>query len=460
MNALLNGDQIQDIYSCALTLSAEVGLKCGNQKVIAEMREKGGANCSNGRLCIPAPVMESFFEYRRKWIVDRAPHKERITIGRQWHSWELCDPVSNTPRPASYDEAVAMARLADSMGTDNSPIPVAPPGIPPALHSLECEKIALLHTKKLGGRLTVTDKRLISLMSQMNLAAGRRYVLAVEPLISPMTLNDDAMDIYFENRNNRDLDITVFGAIPMLGATVPLSFPAAPAQILAEALMQDYIFHVLSDGALSSFSLRLEPFDMRYSNIVFGSSEWCVLKQVMTELWQGLFGVMPLGGAFRTNSRRVDAQALTERTASFMWQVMLGLRHFSAVGQLCIDEVYSPVQAILDLEMAQYANRILSGLNCKWNDTDTVTEIVRQGIENGEFFSQDETVANFRSFYRLDTLSSAANLSAWRMNGSSDMLEAAWAKARAMIEKADFRIDEKAEKDVCALYEKAKQLIL
>jgi hypothetical protein len=53
----------------------------------------------------------------------------------------------------------------------------------------------------------------------------------------------------------------------------------------------------------------------------------------------GLFGTAGRGGAFRTNGKRVDAQTVMERTASFLRQALLGSRAFGAVGQPCIDAV-------------------------------------------------------------------------------------------------------------------------
>ncbi len=83
----------------------------------------------------------------------------------------------------------------------------------------------------------------------------------------------------------------------MTGATVPLIFPASLVQLLAEALALDYVFYTLSEGELKSFCLRLEPFDMKDSNIVYGSPEWCLFKQAVMELWEGLIGSRPQGSA-------------------------------------------------------------------------------------------------------------------------------------------------------------------
>jgi trimethylamine:corrinoid methyltransferase-like protein len=81
--------------------------------------------------------------------------------------------------------------------------------------------------------------------------------------------------------------------------------------------------------------------------------------------------------------KRPDAQAACKRTASALWQALLGVRHFG-VGQLSIDEVFSPQQAVLDREILAYVERIVEGLDLESETVDTVT-LIREGPTYGDF---------------------------------------------------------------------------
>ena len=459
MKRILDAEKVQTVYRQALKIADEIGVKCNNRQFLSTLAAKAGIRYANGRMTIPCDEMDEFFQMRKDEIFAGFKEQKEIRLGRQWHSWELCDPVTNSPRLASEKEAIDMARLSESIGSRGCPIPVAPGNINPRLHTLECEKLALIYTRSLGGQLTATDDEEIRVLIDMYLAAGRKYCLAVEPLISPLTLNDHILDIYTKWHECNDVDITIIGAIPMVGTTAPIAFPASLSQMLAEALILSFIYYKLSDGRLSSISLRLDPFDMKYSNISFGTPEWCILKQMVIELWEGLFGVKSLSGSFRTNGRNVDAQTLMQRTASFIWQVMLGVRNFSAVGQLCVDEVYSPVQAILDVELVKYANRLVRGIDGLWDESGDSMAIITDGIDAGNYLVSDSTLENFRSFYDFERLDTSQNLAIWKQAGSREMQELAWNRASKIITEYDFEINEDMKRDLMNVYRKGLKII-
>ena len=82
----------------------------------------------------------------------------------------------------------------------------------------------------------------------------------------------------------------------------------------------------------------------------------------MLELEGDLRGVGRRYGVFRSSAKQVGPQSMMERSTSALIQAMCGVRSFGAVGQLCLDEVYSPVQAMLDRELVRYGTRLEAGI--------------------------------------------------------------------------------------------------
>jgi hypothetical protein len=39
--------------------------------------------------------------------------------------------------------------------------------------------------------------------------------------------------------------------------------------------------HTLSDGRHTVFNVRLDAFDMKSANLLFGSAEWCVISRAV-----------------------------------------------------------------------------------------------------------------------------------------------------------------------------------
>jgi trimethylamine:corrinoid methyltransferase-like protein len=250
------------------------------------------------------------------------------------------------------------------------------------------------------------------------------------------------------------------GGIPVAGTTAPLVFPASLVLSLAEALALDWIMATLSDGRHTVFNVRLDPFDMRSANLLFGSAEWCIMSQCIRELMKGLFGTAGRGGAFRTNGKRVDAQTMMERTASFLWQAMMGARMFGAVGQLCIDEVYSPVQAVLDRELVRYGARLIAGIPVAcWQPGLDAVALIREGVAENGFLTHDTTSRLYREFYDLTRLASAENLNTWRRGKKASLEERAWDEAAALIAAHDFELEGAARREVEKLYERGAVVV-
>lgn len=456
MKKFITQERAQLIYHQALEALQQLGIEFTDESYAHRITQEVPCTWRNGRFYFDSAQIDAFFTMRQPRLPGRTNSKnsETITIGGGWNSWYLCDPTENMPRRATRAEAIQMAKLAESLGGHRGPIPVVPGDVDPKFHTLECEAIALCHTRGMGGCLTATKSGEIELLKRMYEVAGRRYLLALEPLISPMRINPEVMEVYFRWRDDPDLDITIFTPIPMVGATAPVAFPAALVQVLAEALAQDYLFYHLSGGKQTDgFNLRLDPFDMKQGNIAFGSPEWCLCKQALTELWQELLGGDGTYGSFRTNSRRVDAQCMLERTASFVYQLEIGIRHFSAVGQLAVDEVFSPVQAVLDAELAQYGQRLLRGLDDIWTQEEDTMDILCEGVQTHSFLYADSTLGLFREMYDLGRLSDTSNVDTWKRAGEPCFEQRAWKRAQDIIEEHTFALEPARAREVLRLLE-------
>jgi trimethylamine:corrinoid methyltransferase-like protein len=444
----------------ALRVLAELGVACTHAAAAERLQEKSPVRLGHGRLRFPRETMEVHFEKKKRDLrtsYGEAAAREdgRFRMGGQWNCLNYLDPETGRHRGATYGEAVRLARLSEALGASGGPIPLAPGDVEPRLKTLVCEKIALLHTQGMGGWLTATDPEEIRLLADMYKAAGRRYALGLEGLITPLSFNPAVFDVYFQWCDDPCVDIGIMGSIPMAGATAPLVFPACLAIPLAEALALDYVFHVLSDGKLSCFDLRLEPFDMKAGSLAFGTPEQCLFIEAMCDFREKLFGIRPLRGTFRTNGKVLDAQTQIERTASFLWQASLGARTFGSVGQMSMDEVYSPAQAILDRETLRYGERLYRGLgDAAFRYDLDIVDIVRQGVEEGGFMVHETTVALFRDFYDMDRLSSASNLATWMAHGSRRLEEIAWDEAQRVADAHTYDLDDVRRRDVETLFER------
>ncbi len=474
---------LASILDRALTVLAEIGIDCPDDDLGARIAQHPGITHAAGRLRFDREPTREHLAIRghdpiravANWdrvpelppgdgdrvpelppgdgdrVPESPPDDRRLTMGACWAGLNYCDPETLQVRPATSDEAAQMARLWDARNT-SSVVPLQPGDVPPALVTLAAERIGLLHSRFLGGSLTVTDPEEVRFLIDMNLAAGRRYRLVEQVAISPLRLNCQGVRTALSFRGNPDLSVTLTGAIPIAGATCPLDPRAALVQSTAEALAFDMVSLALGFGG--GIGLRVEPFDFRYSGIVFGSPEWCLYRAAVLQMNAYLIGRPVRSGMFRSTAKVPDEHAACERTASVLWQALLGVRQFGAVGQLSVDEVFSPQQAVIDREILAYVQRLLDGLNLS-AEVDPVA-LIAEGVAEGSFVGAADTALRFRSFYAFPDLFRHWSVNRWRAEGAPSVLAEAWARAKEEIAASTHRLPDEQEREINALYKRAQ----
>jgi len=435
----------------ARRILSEIGVHCEHAPM-RELLSGWGAEPLDERLRFPDVAVDEHLAGMRPTQDEPDMEAPTLTAGGCWAALFYCDPESLEVRPATTPEAIRMARLWDARGIDGV-VPLVPGDVPPALVTVAAERIGLIHSRHLGGMLTVTDPEEVRLLRDMNLAAGRRYGLHVQVGISPLRLNSEGLDAVMAFRDDPDVEVHLGGAIPMAGATCPLEPLGALAQSLAEEIALSIVKTVLGQER-GSISLRVEPFDFQYSTIVFGSPEWCLYRTLVSEVVRYMTGTTPRSGSFRSNGKQPDEQAACERTASVLWQALLGVRHFGAVGQLSVDEVFSPQQAIIDNEILAYVQRLVRGMPGFDAPGDPV-EVIRQGIAEGGFAGLPETSSQFRDMFDFPGLFRHWNVGRWHREGGPSVLAEAWARAQERMAESTYQLEPARAAEVDRLYERA-----
>lgn len=445
---------LEGVFEDALRVLWEVGIACEHQPTVERLLALGGVAYRDGRLRFDiARTREQVLSQRYTGAPE--PDDRRLAMGGCWAALAYCDPLTGAVRPGTTDEAIAMARLWEARGYGGVP-PLQPGDVPPRLVTLATERIGLLHSSRLGGSMTVTDPEEVRYLIAMNLAAGRVYSLVEQVAISPLRFDHLGLRTAFEFLGRPDVRVTITSSIPMAGATCPLDPRSAVVQAVAEAIGHDLLCRALGLGS-GGLGLRVEPFDFQYSFIVFGSPEWCLYRTLVIQMHRFLTGRPLRSGMFRSVAKAPDAQAATERTASVLWQALLGIRSFGAVGQLSVDEIFSPQQAVIDQDILAYVQRVIDGL-----PADTVTDpvaLIAPGVEEGTFVGMADTVRRFRDFYAFPDLFRHWNMGRWRSEGGRRILDEAWARARAEIASCTFALTEHQAREVEQVYAAAVEYL-
>lgn len=449
---LLPDEELERIVSGALETLERVGVACSHPGLIDGLTSFKGVRFEKGRLFFSADLARELIDELR----DGEPEGEEFSMHAPWCAMAFFDHLKGEAREARTEDAVRMTKFCDAMGLEGGPIPVIPSDVPRELLSVVCERICLLNSRGLGGGLPVRCQEEVEALVEMNLAAGRRYNMVIQFVVSPLRFDDEAVDLLLKNLDNPDLNLYPAGPIPMAGMSAPLPFPAAIVQSLAENLACYLSVRLLSEGKLRPFELRVEPFDMRYMTLVYGSPEWCLFNAVAREVYEHITGRPNRWGSFRSTSKRPDQQAAVERTASVILQAMMGARRFGAVGQLSVDEVFSPQQALIDREILAYASRLMDGL--EFDEGDPVG-LIAEGVSHGGYLDHPSTVELFRGMYWDPELFKHWSLKQWLESGSPSVDEITAERVERMIAEHRFELEPGVREEIDRIFERAVQIL-
>jgi len=439
-----------------LAVLEKVGIACSEPETVERVTSKPGVRWENGRFFFAADAAAEHISRVRQTILSSPEQEPAFALLAPWCCLNYLDPETGHLRPATTQDAITATRMMDGRGYTFWPIPLVPRDVPPQHATLTAEYIALTHSRGLGGFMSVSTTEEIEFLIEMNQAVGRTYLLDEQIGISPLRLDDHGLARALHFQGRKDVRVILVGAMPAFGSTTPLSVRAAVVQVAAESVALSIVSERLGFGA-GGFGGEIFPFDFQYAGIVFGGPEDMLLMSATHQFVEFLNGRPKRTGAFHSMAKAPDAQAAAERTAGALWQALLGVRRFHGAGQLAVDEVFSPQQAVIDEEILRFVERVVKGIE-PMEDVDVTAEIA-SGISAGTYLDQERTAAGFRQFSFWPVLFRRQSVGRWRMEGEARILDRAWEIAKEEIAKSDWRLSDARAKDLEKVYRRALEAI-
>lgn len=227
-------------------------------------------------------------------------------------------------------------------------------------------------------------------------AAGRPLTGLPIYVASPLTIAGESLDIAIAN--SHILSSVWVGSMPSFGANTPLNLVAAYAQTTAETAGGAIIFEELT-GVPASFSANIFTFDFHAMSMPFGTPEKLILE------WLNMDVAARLGGGkckavwstdIHTNAVHSGMQACVEKASLAMAGALRGAQTFGCSGTLGMDELFSPVQLLIDLEMLEHVQHIVDGLPIDEFEGNLLEE-VQEGIKSG-YLGSDRTLDNYKRY--------------------------------------------------------------
>jgi len=429
----LTVDQIDQLHKASLHILATVGVRVPHEEMLHRF-EGAGARVDpvEALVWIPESLVEqslrtagkSFTLYGR----DR-DRQARFGAGeRNYNSiagealW--VDDTCTHRRYAGMDDVVVAARLGDALPAINLVGAMADPqDVPTACRCVEVAAAQLRHTTKpitFWFNDRASARFVIELMTAVR---GDELTAAEFPLaypflepISPLKFPHDGVDLLFETAR---LSLPVpIGPMAQVGATAPGTLAGTLAQENAEILAGICITQLIRPGLAVCYGGIPHAFDMRTTQLIFAGPEQALMAMAMTQLGRH-YGLPVYINVGLTDSKLPDAQAGLEAGMTLLCGVLAGADIFGHLGICGVDQAGSPAMLVMQHEIIQYVERILSGFEI--DEEHLALNVIEQVGHDGTFLDSEHTVRHFRRELWFPELLDRQYWSQWVESGATSM---------------------------------------
>lgn len=344
------------------------------------------------------------------------------------------DPNSGERRNVTPGDLALWARLADSLdGVDFCPFP-SPSGVPVQtadVHGLAC---MLRNTRKHVWVQPYSAESIVHLLRLAAAACGGERALRERPRISMITCSLTPLDF-----KRMDLEVIVQASaagvplhacsLPSAGTTAPITIPGTILLAAAEIVVMAAVAQTLQPGAPVIAAPLIFFGDMATGSSVQSSVEAVQGKAAAVQFLKAAFGLPTHTYGFGSDGPVPGDQSVLESTLLAGAVAAAGADILGGAGQLEVATTVSPVQLVLDEEIAQWLRRFRNELAV---DDETMAWADLLSTEPGaEFLRRKHTLRHCREAYRPRLLT-RDGLAAWEAKGRSDLAARALERMRAL----------------------------
>jgi trimethylamine--corrinoid protein Co-methyltransferase len=259
-------------------------------------------------------------------------------------------------------------------------------------------------TDKLGGieALTPFDAEVICRIGEV--VRGSREELKKRPVLvgyaeakTPLVFDRNMCDVflaYLKLGMPQSLD-----TMPNAGTTAPVHPAGALALGLAETLGGLVLAYAVDENACVTIDVTPSFADMTTGIFKYAGGERCSLLGARIQMVSEFYGCPSGVHGGKTDACAPGIRAGFEKGISMLMPVLCGAVGIGTVGHIENAVTFSPLQLVIDNEIARYVRHCVQGFDVNEQTIDTAL-INRVGI-GGNYLTEPETATQFRDFLNL-----------------------------------------------------------
>jgi trimethylamine---corrinoid protein Co-methyltransferase len=218
-----------------------------------------------------------------------------------------------------------------------------------------------------------------------------------------------------------------------MGATGPATVVGTVVLANAELLFGVVLTQLVQAGAKIVLKPDTNVFDMRTTQVTYGSPEQDLGKVAMIQLARRYqIPIYCLGGG--VECKVPDAEAAAEAMLSMLVNGLAGATLNQSLGSLAWGLYGSPEMVVICDEMVSMIKRVLDGITV--NDDTIGLDVIRAVGPGGNFLDQDHTIQYFRKELYYPRLFKRLTIDEWVHAGSKMIHEVAHERVEQILSQA------------------------
>jgi trimethylamine--corrinoid protein Co-methyltransferase len=214
---------------------------------------------------------------------------------------------------------------------------------------------------------------------------------------------------------------------PLMGATSPATVAGTIALTMAEVLFGVVLTQLIRPGAPVVLKPDTDVFDMRTTQVTYGSPEQNLGKMAVIQLAHRYqIPVYGLGGG--VEGKMPDAEAAAEAAVEMLLNGLAGMTLSQSLGTLSFGMYGSQEMAVICDEIAHSIRRVLDGITV--SDETLGLDVIREVGFGGSYLQHDHTVRHFRREMYFPKLFKRQSIDEWIAAGAKMAHEVARSRGR------------------------------
>jgi len=449
---VLEEDEIKSILEAAFKILEKTGVVVENDEILEKLEEYGGqVTLEEQKVRFSRTFIEDFMNGLQKKEWKAKPIK--ISAAVEIHNGYYLDPVDDCFKEWTKERFLDYVKVAKNLKNIDSVYMLGCPlkEVEPKLRSLY-EKLYCWKYGVVGGEAIWDTKLCPKIYEMWQVYAGetgrdvKELYNGKVYLIPPLRFGkEEAKQLMYFHKKGLYTEVGTMGS---LGGTVPVTLAGGLALQLAEGLFISILRSVFGGSRRFEVFNVLTALDMSTGASQFGRPERNILNVAGAQIARYV-GADFFGHCGLSDAKVPGNEAAFQKVSSVIFNALACGKANLVAGLLGVDEVFSPVQMILEDEMIDALNWTFKGFEV--NEQTLALEVINEQGPGGSFLGTDHTLENFRQALWQPSLSSKEMYKLWKDKGMKTEIIKAKEKFLDILQSGkelEPQISERAEREL------------